>query len=72
MCTFAVTGARSERMTDNDLQAVQDLRGKIMQAYAGLYAGRIKTHEGKVGGIQGEDYDLDTLRGVVRNLLDSP
>jgi len=62
MCTFAVTGTRSDRVTDDDLQAVQGLRGKIIQAYAASYAGRIGTPEGKIGGIQGEDYELGTRK----------
>lgn len=69
MCAFAVTGTRSDRVTDHDLQAIQGLRGEIIQAYAGSYAGRIGTPEGKTGGVQGEDYELDTLRTVVRELL---
>ncbi len=71
MCDFAVTGRRSQAVTDDDLQAIQGLRGKIIQAYAGLYAGQIKTHEGAIGGVQGEHYELDTLRSVVRKLLDA-
>lgn len=69
MCEFAVTGTRSDRVTDDDLQAVQGLRGKIIQAYVASYAGRIGTPEGKIGGVQGEHYELDTLRAVVRKLL---
>jgi len=69
ICTFAVTGTRSDRVTDVDLQAVQGLRGEIVQAYVASYAGRIGTPEGKIGGVQGEHYELDTLRAVVRKLL---